>query len=161
MSQPTASQVFSLLKTALEAAAPFAAKSVLTLRDRELDADKVAINKQLDSRGMVLAVSPLIGSRNAAQAAARMKEEAVFLVEVRTNPTVNDTGDGAQIDHDDACDAVIRVVLGVDSEGAGAIPGAKLGNGEVIRQLLRDDRAQGLLITAINFTVPLILSKSA
>lgn len=153
----TAASVRPTLKTALEAAAPFAAAGVKAIAfEGDVEANE-ELENAIKTKGMVLALAPLLASRNSSKASTRLLERAVFAVNIRTNPTINADAakGGSEIDHDVAGDAVIRVLLALGGSN-GALPELEPGNGDLVRQLMPSDA--GLRTTAVYFSVPLTLS---
>lgn len=157
MSAITASAVRPAVKAALEAAVPFTTKNVKAISfEGDMEANE-EMEGQLKAKGLVLGLSPLLASRNQSRASTRLQERAVFSVNVRTNPTINDDAarGGSLIAHDDAGDAVLRVLLALGSKD-GALPDLEPGNEGLVRQLFVNDA--GLRTTAIYFSVPLTLA---
>lgn len=164
MSAPTAAQVRPALQTALQAALPFTTHTILALFDNNTKEDRVDFEAQLEDKGLVLAISPLMSSRFGGMAARRTKETAIWMVEVRQNPTVCARPNKPQLDHDNCVDAVIKTITSIGDEINGTLPGLQVGtasdpgdNNSLVRQQIQNDA--GLLTTAVYCNLTLTLPK--
>jgi len=148
-------QVRTAIRTALLAAAPFAARSVLTILDDGSSAVAQAMEEQLRTRGMVLVATPFLGSEVRDKPQGRVLERATLAIHIRTNPAVNASSTGAQIDPDDAVDAVISALIALGLPEA-ALEGLEPGEGEKLTELVPGDI--GLLTTAVYASVRFSIS---
>jgi hypothetical protein len=144
----TTKDVRTTVKAALEAIAPFAAEGISAVIDNGESGEDSEQEQALREKRMVLVISPVVTSEGDARAAAggRVRESLSWAIIVRRSKKCT-------IDQDDACDAVIRALLGLAK--AGTIADLTLGADGTVRQLVKNDA--GLLSTNILFTVPLTL----
>lgn len=137
------------------AAAPFAARSVVCILDDGTAANTQAMEEQIRAKGMVLVITPILGSSLRDPAKGRSLERATVSVHVRVNPSVNTLSSGAQIEPEDAVDAVISTLLALGQPDA-ALDGLEPGDGERLTELVPED--SGLLTTAVYASARLSLS---
>lgn len=142
----TTKEVRTRVKAGLEADTLIQAQAIPVVIDNGETGEDSEQEQALKDKRMVLVISPVVTSEGRSQAAARIVESITWAVSVRRSKKCT-------VDHDDACDAVIRALLGLIK--ADTLPGLALGADGTIRQLAKNDA--GLLTTQILFTVPLTL----
>lgn len=143
----------SALKAALEARPFFSAKSIKAILDDGTEAKNREMSDELEERGLVIAIPPLLGSGKGAQAAGRALEHVQSFVRIRENVVINAGAAGAQLVHEECVDAIIATFLALGENASGDVFGLKPGNEDDQFTSLVEDK--GLTTTAVFFTVPL------